>query len=137
MKGLDGELEGRIRGVVANKADLFGEERGVVEGELEEDPALRAPAEEGKRKLGDLMEYVREMERKEMEEGLRAQEDPIWVVPLSAKRRENVAALVQKLADTVKLERERTMKRVEEEERVMEEERAAAVDKLAKARARR
>lgn len=135
MKGLDGELESRIRGVVANKADMFGEAR--EQDDFEEDPTMRATAEEGQRKLGELLSFVKQMEREEVETGVRSQEDKIWVVPISAKRRENVAPLVHKLADTVKLERARTQARIEEEERLLEEERAEAVEKLAAARSRR
>lgn len=130
MKGLDGELEARIRGVVANKADLFGKERGEEEGELGEDPAMRASAEEGQRKLGELMQYVKRVEGEEMEAGVRGKEDLIWVVPLSAKRRENVSVLVKRLADTVLLERRRAQEKEQEAERVLEEERATALERL-------
>lgn len=134
MKGLDGELEGRIRGVVANKADLFGDGREV---DIDEDPAMRASAEEGQRKLGELMAYVRGVEKEEMEQGIRKAEDPIWVVPLSAKRRENVAVLVKQLAETVKLERRRVQEAEKEAERLLEEEREAVLAKLEGLRSRR
>lgn len=127
MKGLDGELEGRIRGVVANKADLFGEGREV---DLDEDPAARSSAEEGQRKLVELMEYVRRVEKEEMDAGVRRVEDSVWVVPLSAKRRENVVTLVGKLAETVKLERRRVLEAEEEAQRLLEEEREAALERL-------
>lgn len=131
MKGLDGELEGRVRGIVANKADLFGPERQVVGEDVEEDSILRSTAEVGRQKLENLIKYVREMEAKEVEEGIRKADDSIWVVPTSAKRRENVAALVEKLVATVKEERRRTLEAIEEEERSIEEERLAAIDMLA------
>ncbi|GAA5908238.1 hypothetical protein JCM6882_006778 [Rhodosporidiobolus microsporus] len=130
MKGLkEGELEGRIRGVVANKADLFGaapepvavEEDAVGESEV----PLSEPqtAEDGRRKLVELMDFVKSIEAEEMASGVRSSEDPIWVVPVSAKKRENVAALVGKLAETVKTERRRTQEKAEEEERLAAEER--------------
>ncbi|BGO93924.1 hypothetical protein NBRC10512_005875 [Rhodotorula toruloides] len=113
----EGELEGRIRGVVANKADLFGpaeaeEQVEMDAGEADVDPAAleearRKSAEDGRRKLVELMEYVRGVEKEEMEAGIRSPEDPIWVVPISAKKRQNVPALVNKLAETVKKERAR------------------------------
>jgi GTP-binding protein len=124
MKGLGNEgeergLEGRVKGVVANKADLFGEFVGR-EGEEEEDVdgVSRKSREEGERKLGELISYVREMERSEIEEGKRGEgeEEGIWVVPLSAKKRENVGALVKKLESTVRAERRRTIERIEREE---------------------
>lgn len=131
MKGLEGNLEARVRGIVANKADLFGPEREVVGEELQEDPILRSTAEAGKQKLEELMQYVKEMEAKEVEEGIRKVDDKIWVVPTSAKRRENVSALVQKLVETVKEERKRTLALIEEEEKLLEEEKLAALDMLA------
>lgn len=113
----EGELECRIKGVVANKADLFGpaEAEEQVEMDAEEadvdpaavDEAKRKSAEDGRRKLVELMEYVRVMEKEEIEAGVRSSEDPIWVVPISAKKRQNVPALVNKLAETVKKERAR------------------------------
>ena len=135
MKGLQGELEGRVRGVVANKADLFGPASGKEVG-MEEDPSMRSSAEEGQRKLAELEKYVREMEANEVEEGIRSEEDKVWIVPTSAKERQNVAALVQKLATTVRSERERTLTRIAEEERLVEEEKEQALDMLAAARSR-
>ncbi|GAA5860058.1 hypothetical protein JCM1840_001860 [Sporobolomyces johnsonii] len=129
IKGMgEGEqaLEGRVRGVVANKADLFGEAQQAStskEGEEEEDdPSLRKSAEDGRRKLEELVEFVKSVESEEMAAGTRSKEDPIWVVPISAKRRENVAPLVAKLAETVRLERERSARRLEEEEEEAEAE---------------
>lgn len=130
MKGLEGDLEGRVRGIIANKADLFGPEREEYEEDLLEDPAMRASAEMGMKKLEDLSKYVKEMEQAEIEEGIRRPEDTIWIVPTSAKRRENVAALVKKLAETVKEERKRTLEKIAEEERIVEEEKMAALDML-------
>lgn len=140
MKGLpEGELEGRIRGVVANKADLFVPpqegaavaETAVVEGEEAEDDAAALPVqtpEDGRRKLVDLMAFVKSIEAEEMAAGFRGADDPIWVVPISAKKRENVAALVGKLAKTVKIERARTALLVELEEREAAEERERALN---------
>ncbi|GAA5876609.1 hypothetical protein JCM8547_002421 [Rhodosporidiobolus lusitaniae] len=141
MKGLEeGELVGRVRGVVANKADLFGAPRAGEEAEQDQreeamqegDEAGEAPApppakplspEEGRLALSTLTSYVSQLSQSEIDAGVRSPEDPIWVVPISARRRENVAALVKKLAETVKVERERTAKRVEEEEKREREER--------------
>ena len=133
MNGLESDLEGRVRGVVANKADLFG---ASVEGEggIDEDEAARSTAVEGQRKLGELTAYVRAMEAKEIEDGVRRAEDVIWIVPTSAKRRENTGALVQKLAETVRVERERTLERIAEEESDLADERAEAVERMAAAR---
>ena len=133
MNGLESDLEGRVRGVVANKADLFGaatEEEEVVDG----DSPARSTAVEGQRKLEELTAYVRAMEAKEIEEGVRRAEDIIWIVPTSAKRRENTGALVQKLAATVKIERERTLERIADEELDLAEERTQAVERMAAAR---
>ncbi|GAA5940104.1 hypothetical protein JCM1841_001890 [Sporobolomyces salmonicolor] len=121
IKGMgEGEhgLEGRVRGVVANKADMFGEvEQASTPKEGEgDDPSLRKSAEDGRRKLEELIEFVKSMESEEMASGTRSKEDPIWVVPVSAKRRENVTPLVAKLAETVRLERDRAARRLEEEE---------------------
>lgn len=138
LKGLEGELESRIRGVVGNKADLFGDRSEAELAELDEDPTRRASAEEGMRKLNEVRTYVEEMAREEVHRGVRDPEDEkVWVVPLSAKRRENVASLVAKLAETVKKEREITAQLAEEEERMLEEERLEAVERLAEARSRR
>ncbi|GAA6027306.1 hypothetical protein JCM8097_002578 [Rhodosporidiobolus ruineniae] len=140
MKGLlEGELEGRIRGVVANKADLFGAsqeapaevEEQEVDAALagEDSPAALAPvstpssAEDGRRKLVALQAHVAALSAYEIAAGTRKAEDRIWVVPTSAKRRENVAALVGKLAETVKTERERAKKKAKDEERREREER--------------
>ena len=133
MNGLESDLEGRVRGVVANKADLFG---ASVEGEdgIDEDLAARSTATEGQRKLADLTAYIRAMEAKEVEEGVRRAEDVIWIVPTSAKRRENTGALVQKLAETVRVERERTLERIAEEESDLADERAEATERMAAAR---
>ena len=76
------------------------------------------------------------MEANEVEEGIRSEEDKVWIVPTSAKERQNVAALVQKLATTVRSERERTLTRIAEEERLVEEEKEQALDMLAAARSR-
>jgi GTP-binding protein len=137
MKGLkEGELEGRIRGVVANKADLFGApskaeeeveapEEGEEGAEVVKQP-VQTP-EDGRRKLTDLIAFVKSIETEEIEAGFRSKEDPIWVVPISAKRRENVASLVGKLAETVKVERARTSAKIEAEERELAEERERAL----------
>ncbi|GAA5935704.1 hypothetical protein JCM10213_003666 [Rhodosporidiobolus nylandii] len=139
MKGLkEGELEGRIRGVVANKADLFGaqaaeeaappateEDALTPEAQAEEVEPTSPPASaaDGRTKLAELMSFVKGIEAEEIAAGVRNAEDSIWVVPISAKRRENAKALVEKLAGTVKLERERTARKIEEEERLEREER--------------
>lgn len=133
MKGLErGALEGRVRGVVANKADLFGPPPTVgreAEDDVEEE--RREAREEGERKLGEVRAYVEEMERDEVSEGWRREDEGIWVVATSAKRRENVGALVRLLAETVKGERQRQRLAVEAEEREEEEERLAAKERLA------
>jgi GTP-binding protein len=105
-------LLSRVRGVIANKADMFGESTGNGD-DLDSGP--RESAAEGQRKLADLIAYVREMEQEEIELGIREKpsaaagaadgQDGIWVVPVSAKRRENVSAVVHKLAATVREER--------------------------------
>ncbi|KAI5476158.1 GTP binding protein [Pseudohyphozyma bogoriensis] len=110
MKGLEeGSVEGRIRGVVANKADKFGEP--------EEGEEARESQEEGRRKLGELTEFV----RSELRGG-----EGVWIVPTSAKRRENVKALVGRLAETVKEEREKEKERVRFEEEALQREREEA-----------
>ena len=132
LKGLDvGELEGRVRGVVANKADLFGPPRVDPVPEEDAEEERRQAQEEGQRKLEELRAHVAEMERSEVAEGWRRPEDGIWVVPVSAKRRENVAALVQSLATTVKSERARVKAAEEEEEREEAEYRLAEKERLA------
>ncbi|GAA5980541.1 hypothetical protein JCM11641_006674 [Rhodosporidiobolus odoratus] len=133
MKGLEeGELEARVRGVVANKADLFGapqpqseEPKEGIEDELS--PADRVTPDDGRRKLVELVRFVKGIEEEEMQAGIRSKDDSIWVVPISAKRRENVGPLVDKLAGTVKLERQRTAKRIEEEEQQALKEREKAL----------
>lgn len=111
-KGLDeGALVGRIKGVVANKADVFAPSAAPSSPESDEavveEQQHQLSPEEGRARLADLMSYVREIEREEIQAGFRHPEDSIWVVPISAKRRENVAALVKRLAETVKIERAR------------------------------
>lgn len=137
MNGLHHELEGRVRGVVANKADLFGEravnEAGVAEAE-DEDPLLRSTREEGMKKLEALREYILRVETEEIEEGIRKPEDKIWIVPTSAKKRENVAVLVQRLAETVRVERKRTLEKIRLEEEEVDNERSEAVERLANTR---
>lgn len=137
-KGLEeGALVGRIKGVVANKADVFAppsaaaapsspesDEAVVVE---EEEQQLQFGPEEGRARLADLRSYVREIEREEIQAGFRNPEDSIWVVPISAKRRENVAALVKRLAETVKVERARAAEK-EAAEAADEEEEEMVVD---------
>ncbi|GAA5989697.1 hypothetical protein JCM10908_000597 [Rhodotorula pacifica] len=118
-KGLEeGALVGRIKGVVANKADLFGPAANpdADSGEAAE----QLTPEDGRQRLADLTAYVKEIEREEIEAGFRNPEDSIWVVPISAKRRENVAALVKKLAETVKLERARAAEKLAAEEAELE-----------------
>lgn len=134
MNNLDRNLEARIRGVVANKADMFGEATEEMD-LIDSDPSRRSTPEEGQRKLAKLTAWVKEMEAREIEDGIRAPEDAIWVVPTSAKNRQNVSALVQKLAATVRIERQRTLELIAEEERELAEEREDAVDRLAAARA--
>lgn len=118
VKGHDeGALIGRIKGVVANKADLFGSAASdTAERDQEDSAAERLSPEDGRTRLAELLAYVKEIEREEVEAGFRLPEDSIWVVPTSAKRRENVAALVKRLADTVKTERARTAEKVAAEE---------------------
>lgn len=125
----DGMLEGRVRGVVANKADRFG----VPEDEDDEEEfeaGAKGSAEDGRDKLAKLMWHVKTIGEKEVAQGIRREEDQIWVVPTSAKKRENVSALVQKLAGTIKTERERETARLLEEKRLMEEENEAALAPL-------
>ncbi|GAA6049668.1 hypothetical protein JCM3770_005061 [Rhodotorula araucariae] len=125
LKGLDeGELEGRVRGVVANKADLFGPAPTAAQ-EADDDAlasARESPAD-GRAKLAALEEFVARVSDAEIARGFRAPEDRIWVVPISAKRRENVGALVHRLADTVRTERARAAQREEDEAIEAEEER--------------
>lgn len=130
MKGLGEGLVGKVRGVIANKADMFGE----TPAEEDEDPAARASAEDGKRKLAALTARVKDIESDEVEAGSRKGEDGIWVVAVSAKRRQNMAALVQRLADTVRVERRRAKELEEEEERALEQERMEALEQLQSAR---
>ncbi|GAA5861611.1 hypothetical protein JCM3774_002645 [Rhodotorula dairenensis] len=117
-KGLEeGALVGRVRGVVANKADVFTtptKTAAAVEGEegntaITEEAEPQLSPDDGRTRLGELVAYVREMERQDVQAGFRNPDDdpPIWVVPVSAKRRENAAALVNKLAETVTFERAR------------------------------
>lgn len=125
MKGLEGNLEARVKGVVANKADLFGPSPEELAND--EDPSLRSTTDEGQKKLGELEKYVREMEAREVEEGIRTVDDePVWIVPTSAKNRQNVAALVKKLAGTIRLERAKTLALIAEEDRLAEEEKDLA-----------
>lgn len=134
LKGLedgdsDTSLLARVRGVVANKADMFGEPAVDEDDEEGADPSTRATAADGQRKLAELVAHVRAIEKEEIELGIRPQSsvdghEGIWVVPVSAKRRENVGLLVQKLAATVKAERQRAAEReaLAEAEAVAEEE---------------
>lgn len=116
-KGLEeGALAGRIKGVVANKADLFGPASSAPDATVAELPDEPLTPEAGRARLHDLVAFVKEMEREEIEAGTRRPEDSIWVVPVSAKRRENVAALVKRLAETVKVERARAAEKAAEEE---------------------
>lgn len=111
MRGLrEGELVSRIKGVVVNKADLFSPRARVDE---DGEGVEGLTPEEGRKRLGDIGEYVETLNK-----GRQGQE--VWVIPISAKRRENVERLVKRLAEDVKGERERN--RVEEEERLREEE---------------
>ncbi len=138
LKGID-SLAGRIRGVIANKADRFGERPAAPEDDLEgEDPALRASAQAGGEKLAALEAHVKEMAAKEVEEGVRVAEDgEVWVVPVSAKRRENAAALVARLGATVREERRRASEAEEREEREIESDREEVRRRLTEARERR
>ena len=138
LKQID-SLAGRIRGVVANKADRFGERGDAPEDGLDgEDPALRASAQSGGEKLAALQAFVKAAVAREVEEGVRAAEDgEVWVVPVSAKRRENVAALVEKLGATVREERRRAVEAEEREERQIELDREEARRRLMEARERR
>ncbi|GAA5997897.1 putative GTPase MTG2 [Rhodotorula paludigena] len=133
VKGLaEGELEGRIRGVVANKADLFGAPSPLADeaASADEEEARASPQpspQDGQRKLADLTAFVRALEAEDVARGVRqAGDEPIWVVPVSAMRRENVAALVGKLAGTVRAERERAARRDELAAIEAEEERQRA-----------
>ncbi|GAA5928287.1 putative GTPase MTG2 [Sporobolomyces koalae] len=94
-----GELTKRIKGIVANKADLFGEGEGEGEGEEERTTVL-----EGQARLKELQRYVDE-----------TLEGQVWVVPVSAKNRQNMAPLVHKLAANVEHEREQVRLRQEQE----------------------
>jgi GTP-binding protein len=101
------ELVNRVKGVVGNKADLFGsnprhdEEEGAV-----------SSVEEGKQRLQLLQDYVSRRER-EVDEG---GEKKMWVIPVSAKHRQNVSTLVHQLAKDVEDEREKQRLRIEREE---------------------
>ncbi|KDE06586.1 hypothetical protein MVLG_03082 [Microbotryum lychnidis-dioicae p1A1 Lamole] len=117
-------LGGSVRGVVVNKADLFGgEEEGTTEGEVDEDQGLaRASVEEGQRKLSEVIQWVQQLEHE-----MGVDKGSIWVTPVSAKKRENMKSLVKKLAETV--EKERRVARLEEEreERERQEERESLI----------
>ena len=143
-KGLEeGALVGRIKGVIANKADMFtpAPPPPAAPSSPESDEAVveeqqhQLSPEEGRARLADLVSYVREIEREEIQAGFRnPDDDSIWVVPVSAKRRENVAALVKRLAETVKVERARAAEReaaeaveLEEEEEEEEEKNGAEI----------
>ncbi|GAA5910748.1 putative GTPase MTG2 [Sporobolomyces salmoneus] len=105
VRGLpEGELVRRVKGVVGNKADLFGQGGEGEGGEKES-------VEMGKKRLTDLQEYVKTLPR--TEEG---EEAPMWVVPISAKNRQNVGVLVKQLSKDVELEREKKKERLEREE---------------------
>ncbi|KAK4049080.1 GTPase of the mitochondrial inner membrane that associates with the large ribosomal subunit [Microbotryomycetes sp. JL221] len=112
-KGLEpGLLEKRIKGVVANKADLFGQTSDRANQIVEEtdtdvvDKVQSLTEVHGRQRMQALVDYVKQFEREEIESGLRSKSDaPIWVVPVSAMHRQNVATLVQKLSETVKAER--------------------------------
>ena len=134
IKGLPrGELEARVKGVVANKADLFappppaaGAAGGAEPSEVDDAEGAHEPVQspsDGRAKLAALEAYVAEVSADEVAQGLRRAEDRIWVVPISARRRENVSALVHRLADTVRSERERVREREELEALEAEEER--------------
>ncbi|BGP47979.1 GTPase of the mitochondrial inner membrane that associates with the large ribosomal subunit [Rhodotorula kratochvilovae] len=123
LKGLrEGELEGRVRGIVANKADLFGAAPADAEAEEVAAAAHESP-EDGRAKLAALEALAAPLSDAEVARGVRAAEDRIWVVPISAKRRENVSALVHRLAETVRAERARVVAREEMEAVEAEEER--------------
>ncbi|KWU43112.1 GTP1/OBG subdomain-containing protein [Rhodotorula sp. JG-1b] len=127
-KGLEeGALVGRIKGVVANKADVFAPSSAAPSSPESSDKAVveepkQLSPEEGRARLADLVSYVREIEREEIQAGFRNPDDSIWVVPVSAKRRENVAALVKRLAETVKVERARAAEKEAAEAVELEEE---------------
>ncbi|GAA5904106.1 hypothetical protein JCM8208_003449 [Rhodotorula glutinis] len=131
IKGLPrSELEARVKGVVANKADLFapaasaaGAEPSAGEGEADDAHEPVQSPSDGRAKLAALEAYVAQVSADEVAQGVRRAEDRIWVVPISARRRENVSALVHRLADTVRSERERTREREEIEAVEAEEER--------------
>lgn len=135
IKGLPrGELEARVKGVVANKADLFAPAPaaaasaagGAEPSEVDDAEGAHEPVQspsDGRAKLAALEAYVAEVSADEVAQGLRRAEDRIWVVPISARRRENVSALVHRLADTVRSERERVREREELEALEAEEER--------------
>lgn len=139
-KGLEeGALVGRIKGVVANKADVFAPSSAAPSSPESSDEAIveepnQLGPEEGRARLADLVSYVREIEREEIQAGFRNPDDSIWVVPVSAKRRENVTALVKRLAETVKVERARAAEKeaaeaveLEEEEEEEEEKNGADI----------
>ncbi|GAA5825286.1 hypothetical protein JCM10212_004918 [Sporobolomyces blumeae] len=144
VKGLsEGELTARVKGVVVNKADLFGQRANEADEDEEHTEAARrepgddgpdepssaldasqkrtpssspSSAAEGRRKLSDVVAHVSSISNAELSSGVRPRQDgPIWVVPVSAKRRENVSALVHKLAESVRVERERKQRLDEEE----------------------
>ncbi|KAM0787765.1 hypothetical protein ACM66B_003822 [Microbotryomycetes sp. NB124-2] len=114
-KGLaKGVLEKRIKGVVANKADLFGPKQeahktGSTEDRDQDEKRIaeaRLTEQQGRARLQQLIEYVKDFEHQDVQDGVRSvEDDPIWVVPVSAMHRQNVSTLVKKLADTIKKER--------------------------------
>lgn len=143
-----GQLVDRVKGVIANKADLFGsspsstetgievdgEEVGVRRRQAGDDEGNRT-VERGRERLKRLQEYVKSLSptrrrpslgqtvtSKEEEEGEdhERQERPLWVIPVSAKHRQNVATLVRQLSSDVEFERAEAKRRDDELELELE-----------------
>ncbi|GAA6010740.1 hypothetical protein JCM11491_002924 [Sporobolomyces phaffii] len=107
VRGLPpGELVRRVKGVVGNKADLF---RARAAEEDAEDDSDVTSVEEGRKRLQDVQNYVA------------GKGDDLWVIPVSAKNRQNVGALVKQLAKDVEAEREKKRLRLEREEMGLED----------------
>ncbi|SCV71184.1 BQ2448_2772 [Microbotryum intermedium] len=118
------ELGKKIRGVVVNKADLFGTmgEEGETNQVVEDEGMTRASVEDGQRKLHEVTRWVQELE-----EEIGVEKGSVWVTPVSAKKRENMRTLVKRLSETVGKEREKAKEEKEEEERRIEQEREALI----------
>ncbi|GAA5969893.1 hypothetical protein JCM3765_002930 [Sporobolomyces pararoseus] len=106
LKGLEiGELIKKVKGVVCNKADLFTTS---ISEEQEEEGGLNSNSiETGKERLRKLQEYVKTLSKEQGEK-----EKEMWVIPISAKNRQNVDKLVSQLSKDVLEERENLQNRL-------------------------